>query len=108
MAYILNNDKMKKEAQIWIEAILKSQETNGWFGPKFYSNSKKKDALDYWPNMLVLFTLQNYYEATGDKRVIDFMTKYFKFELSVKDDLFISSYWERLRGGDNLYSVYWL
>ena len=105
MAFILGDEKMKAEAMFWIEAILKSQREDGWFGPLIYN---KDTGNDYWPNMLVLFTLQNYYEVSGDKRVIDFMTKYFKYELAQPDDKIIASYWENMRGGDNLYSVYWL
>ena len=106
MAFIFDDPKMKKEAMIWIEAILKSQKESGWFGPEVKSKDTKQ--LDYWPNMLVIFTLQDYYEFSNDKRVLDFMEKYFKFELSVPKNEFLSSYWEKSRGGDNLYSIYWL
>jgi hypothetical protein len=105
MAFIFNDPAMKAEAMIWIEAIFKSQKPSGWFGPEIYSNTNN---LDYWPNMLVLFTLQNYYEYTKDLRVLDFMKKYFQFELNVPENTFLTSYWEKSRGGDNLYSVYWL
>ena len=99
------DEKMLEETKLWIEAILASQREDGWFGPLIYN---EKTGNDYWPNMLVLFTLQNYYEFTGDKRVIDFMTKYFKYEMAQPDGKIIASYWENMRGGDNLYSVYWL
>lgn len=105
MAFIFDDAEMKQEAIVWIEAILNSQQENGWFGPEVRSGNGN---LDYWSNMIVLFTLQNYYEYSGDERVIDFMTKYFQFELTVPDEAFLSSYWENSRGGDNLYSVYWL
>ena len=105
MAYMKGDEKMLEETKLWIEAILASQREDGWFGPLIYN---EKTGNDYWPNMLVLFTLQNYYEFTGDKRVIDFMTKYFKYELAQPDGKIIASYWENMRGGDNLYSVYWL
>ena len=105
MSFILKDEKMKAETMVWIEAILASQRPDGWFGPMI---TNKNTGNDYWPNMIVLFTLQNYYEATGDKRVIDFMTKYFKYELAQPDGKIIASYWENMRGGDNLYSVYWL
>ncbi|WP_423127989.1 beta-L-arabinofuranosidase domain-containing protein [Gaoshiqia sp. Z1-71] len=104
MAFIFNDEKMKKEAMVWIEAILNSQKENGWFGPEVRSGNGN---LDYWSNMIALFTLQNYYEYAGDQRVIDFMTRYFQFEMTVPDNEFLSSYWENSRGGDNLYSVYW-
>ncbi len=106
MAFMLNDQQMKKEAMVWIEAILKSQKPDGWFGPEV--RSRETGYLDFWPNMLVLFTLQNYYEYTGDRRVINFMNNYFRYELGVPDKEFLSSYWEDSRGGDNLYSVYWL
>jgi hypothetical protein len=106
MAFIFNDPAMKKEAMIWIEAILKSQKEDGWFGPVVKAG--KDGNTDFWPNMLVLFTLQDYYEFTNDQRVITFMKNYFRFEMSVPDEKFLSSYWENSRGGDNLYSVYWL
>lgn len=105
MAFMFNDEAMKKEAMIWIEAILKSQKPNGWFGPEVRTD---KGNLDFWSNMVVLFTMQNYYEYSGDKRVLEFMKRYFQFELTVPDEQFLSSYWENSRGGDNLYSVYWL
>ena len=105
MAYMKGDEKMLEETKLWIEAILASQREDGWFGSLIYN---EKTGNDYWPNMLVLFTLQNYYEFTGDKRVIDFMTKYFKYEMAQPDGKIIASYWENMRGGDNLYSVYWL
>lgn len=106
MAFILNDPAMKKEAMVWIEAILKSQKADGWFGPIVKAGNEGN--IDFWSNMLVLFTMQNYYEYSKDERVIDFMRKYFRYEINVPDDQFLSSYWEDSRGGDNLYSVYWL
>lgn len=104
LAFILHDKNMIAEAKPWIEAIFKSQKEDGNFGPVIL----RKEIQDYWPNMLVLWIMQNYYEYTKDKRVIDFMTKYFHYELSVQDDKFLQDYWEKSRGGDNLWSVVWL
>lgn len=106
MAFIFDDKEMKKEAMIWIEAIFASQKENGWFGPGYTVHGT--DKMDFWSNMIVLFTMQNYYEYTGDARVVEFMKKYFAFELTVPDEDFLASYWQNSRGGDNLYSVYWL
>jgi hypothetical protein len=106
MAFIFNDPEMKEEAMIWIDAILKNQKDDGWFGPVVKAG--KSGNTDFWPNMLILFTLQDYYEYTNDQRVIEFMKKYFQFEMNVPDEKFLSSYWENSRGGDNLYSVFWL
>ena len=104
MAYVLADKKRIETAKQWIEAILKSQKPDGNFGPVVL----RKGVQDLWPNMLALWILQNYYEYTGDKRVPDFMSRYFKYQLTVPDDKFMKDYWENSRAGDNLWSVAWL
>lgn len=104
MAYILGDKKMIDEAKTWIEAVFKSQRPDGYFGPWIEKNGKP----DLWGNMIMLWCLQSYYEYSGDSRVIDLMTKYFKWQLNLPDDRFLKDYWENSRGGDNLLSVYWL
>jgi len=58
--------------------------------------------------MIMLFCLQDYYDFTGDKRVIELMTKYMKYLMTVPEERFLVGYWPKMRGGDLLYSVYWL
>ena len=104
LAICLGDKAMLNETKFWINAILKSQRVDGNFGPIVLH----KGIQDYWPNMIVLSLLQNYYEYTTDKRILDFMTKYFHYELTVPDNKFLEDYWENSRGGDNLWSVVWL
>lgn len=104
LAFILQDKKMIDEAMIWIEAILNSQRENGSFGPI----NGKPDKPELWAQMIVLTTLEHYYEYSNDKRVLDLMTNYFKWQLTLKDESFLEDYWENSRGGDNLYSVLWL
>ncbi len=123
IGYILKDTSMIGEARIWIEGALNSQQESGFFGPSLawesYASDENKTQerlaeklkkRDYWPNMIMLYCLQSYYEYSGDKRVIDLMTKYFKYQLNVRDEDFLSEvqYWQRIRGGDNLHSVLWL
>ena len=107
-AYILEDEKMIMEAQIWVDAAIASQRPDGNFGPIMVSD--KDGTQDFWSNMIMLYCLQSYYEYTQDERVIDLMTKYFEFQLSLPDEQLLSKtqYWQRIRGGDNLYSVTWL
>ena len=56
----------------------------------------------------MLYCLQSYYEYSRDQRVLDLMTRYFKYQLSVPENAMLTEYWQRMRGGDNIYSVYWL
>ena len=40
--------------------------------------------------------------------MLDLMTRYFKYQLTVPDDRMLTGYWQKMRGGDNLHSIYWL
>lgn len=104
LAYILADKKMKDEAFGWIEAALKSLRADGFFGPENIKDGKP----ELWAQMIMLSTMQTYYEYTADKRVLDLMTRYFRWQLALPDDQFLEDYWENSRGGDNLYTVLWL
>lgn len=60
--------------------------------------------------MVMLKVLQQYYMATGDRRVIDLMTSYFRYQLKMlpENELGYVTFWANRRGGDNLAVVYWL
>lgn len=105
LAYQLKDEAMIRESKTWIEAALASQRTDGDFGP----NQRFEDgSRDFWGNMLMLECLRTYYEVSNDRRVIDLMTKYFHYQLDIPDKEFLTGYWQRARGADNLASVFWL
>lgn len=106
IAYVLNDKKMIDETMIWVNGTLNSQRDNGDFGPFVIRKSNGKR--DLWAQMLMLFVLQSYYEHSQDPRVITHMTRYFKWQMTIPETDFLTDYWENSRGGDNLYSVYWL
>jgi hypothetical protein len=111
LGYVLGDERVVREARVWLEGALASSRSNGYFGPENnLTNAGGKP--DLWPNMLMLNALQSYYEYSGDRRVLDVMTRYFKWEASIPDSDFLSrddaGYWQFERGGDNLESVYWL
>jgi len=108
LGYVLSDKRIIDEAQTWIDATIASQREDGYFGPR--SNLKRIDGSkpDVWPNMIMLNVLQSYYEFSGDKRVIELMTKYFRWQLTVPDEDFLEPFWQNQRAGDNLASVYWL
>lgn len=106
IGYLLGDEAMIAEARTWIEAALRSQRGDGNFGPvRIFENDGSQD---FWANMIMLFCLQSYYEFTGDERVIDLMTRYSRFQMTVPDEVLLTHYWQRMRGGDNLFSIYWL
>lgn len=109
--YLLEDERMIREARSWIEGALGSQQPDGWFGPGeertgVATDLKGRD--DLWPNMIMLFCLQSYHERTGDPRVLELMTKYFKYLAAVPEDRFLVGYWPKMRAGDQLYSILWL
>jgi hypothetical protein len=110
-AYVLGDEGMIEEAKIWINATINSQGEDGWFGPgagRGGAATRLKGRADLWPNMIMLFNLQNYYEYSGDERVINLMKSYFRYLQTYPDDEFLVGFWPRMRAGDMLYTVYWL
>jgi len=110
-AYLLNDKRMIDESRIWIDGALNNQQADGWFGPGKGRKGVATDLTgrdDLWPNMIMLFCLQTYYDASGDARVLDAMTRYFKYLAAVPEDKFLVGYWPSMRGGDQLYSILWL
>ena len=104
IGYILQDEKMIAETKRWLEKVFESQRQDGYFGPTI----KEGEYTDLWSNMIMLWTMQSYYEYSKDERVIPFMKKYFKWQTTVPDNKLLQTYWENSRGGDNLYSIYWL
>lgn len=114
LAYILDDSELKAKVQPWVEWMIKSQKENGYFGPDTdrepESGLQRNNAHDWWPKMVALKILQQYYNATGDERVIKLLTNYFKYQLQElpKTPLDNWTFWGKQRGGDNLMVVYWL
>jgi len=111
LGYVLKDEKIIAETKLWLNKVFESQQLNGYFGPHVIETdhqNNKGQSPDLWPNMLMLWCMQSYYEYSNDARVIPFMTKYFKWQTTVPDNKLLKIYWENSRGGDNLYSIYWL
>lgn len=114
LAYILDDKELIAKATPWIEWALNSQQPDGYFGPsKDYGPERgvqRNNSRDWWPKMVMLKILKQYYSATGDKRVITLMTNYFKYQLKELpvNPLDHWTFWARYRGADNLQVVYWL
>ena len=103
LGFILGDNRITADAKQWIDGIIQSQQPNGYFGSK-----TNFQTLDIWPNMVALYPIRTYYEATGDPKVLNFMTKYFRWLASVPREKLLPGSWQKIRGGDNLESIYWL
>lgn len=104
LAYILDDEEMKKESQVWFDAVFANLKSDGFLGPRNYEG----DNPELWAQMVMLWAMQTYYEHSGDERVLSAMTNYFKWEMTVPDAKFLKGLWQEKRGGDNMWSVLWL
>ena len=99
LAYVLDDAELKTKAQKWVDWSLDNQRRNGYFGPQ--NNN------DWWARMPMLYAIRDYYDATGDERVIPFFTKYFQYQNANIESQQLSS-WGKSRAGDNIDIVFWL
>lgn len=117
LAHILDDDRLQAKATPWIEWTLGNQREDGYLGPVPFDEPPTHEAglqrgkrRDWWPKMVMLKILQQHYQATGDDRVIEALTKYFRYQMEQlpKTPLGHWTFWGNRRGGDNLMVVYWL
>ncbi len=99
LAYLLNDEHLISKVKTWIEPILASSSDTGWYGP-----AKNKDR---WPLAVSNKVLMQYYEATGDKRAIDVLTKYFRYLHDTPPD-WPDKDWRGVRAMENAVTGYWL
>lgn len=99
LAWSLGDAALLQKAQRWIEWMLQSQRADGFFGPA--------DNPDWWPRMVALKALTQYHEATGDKRVLPFLDRYFRFQLEHLPQQPLSM-WAAARGQEQLLPMLYL
>ena len=99
LAWLLDDEKLKSVCMEYIEWTLKSQREDGFFGPE--GND------DWWPRMIMLKALIQYFTATVDRRVPEFMFNYFKYQYKTIDKKPLRE-WAVARGAENIEAVVWL
>jgi Uncharacterized protein conserved in bacteria len=120
LAWLLKDVTLQKKVKKYIDWTIDHQRPSGYFGgtTKF---ERDNDTLvtvknvneagdDWWPKMVMLKVMRQYYMATGDARVIDFMSKYFQFQLNTLKTTPLSRWteWAVSRGADNAMMAQWL
>ena len=114
LAWILDDPALKAKATRWVEAILASQQPDGFIGPAedhpFVYGLQRGKSHDWWPRMVAVKILKQYYTATGDKRATDCLSKYFHYQLKTLPQKPLGNWsdWGVWRGADNLEVVLWL
>ena len=114
LAYILQDKALMDKANRWVEAILASQQEDGYLGPAvdhpFVYGLQRGQTHDWWPKMVALKILKQYYMATADARVLRCLQRYFAYQAAHLKETPLDHWtdWGRWRGADNLEVVYWL
>jgi len=99
LAYLLDDGSLLSEVSRWLEWTLNSQDVFGHFGPKTLD--------DWWPFGVILKTLTQYYEASGDSRVIPLMERFFVHMKRELPHNHMRS-WAIIRWADTVLSIIWL
>ena len=99
LAWQLGDDSLIGKAGKWIEWTLGSQGEDGFFGPP--------GNRDWWPRMVMLKALAQYYGATDDARVPAFMDRYFRYEHAHLEERPLGM-WGHARGAENAAQVHFL
>lgn len=118
LGYVLKDERLTALAKRWVEGVMAAQREDGYFGSEENRGggpenmqlgvAGKLKGPDLWPQMPMLDALKSWHEATGDKRVLEFMTRYFAWQAKLPKEQLLAGSWQKIRGGDNLESVLWL
>lgn len=93
---------------------LNSQREDGFFGPaKDYPGEagiQRDNSHDWWPRMVMLKMLQQYYSATNDQAGYQVHDQLFPLptETLPENHWATGTFWAEFRACDNLQAVYWL
>lgn len=99
LAYALDDATLKAKAQRFMDWTLDHTASDGMLGPP--SNN------DWWPRVVMLKALTQYFECTGDPRVIPVMSRYLRYQLATLPARPLRD-WSKFRWQDELLSVIWL
>lgn len=93
-------------ARKWIDAVLATQQSDGFFGPTRLRTSLNAGP-DFWPFLPLLMALRTYEEYANDARIVPFITRFMKFMHAQAAGVFRTS-WISYRIGDALDIALWL
>ncbi len=119
LAYLLDDAVLKTKVLKYINWTIDHQRPSGYFGPVTKAERDSSAVItlanpdkgeDWWPKMVMLKVIQQYYTATNDERVIKFLTNYFHYQLEALKLCPINKWteWAESRGTENIMVAQWL
>jgi DUF1680 family protein len=104
LAQLTGDERLRKIATRWIEAVITSQQKDGYYGSSYNRLVEGKNGqkiVDVWPHMVMNDALISHCEATGDARIVPMLTRFFAFCRDLPDNLFLPQiswdYYEKYR-----------
>jgi hypothetical protein len=109
LAYLLEDEKLIAKANRWIEWSLASQKDDGSFGPERIEtvNNDVNKKQDWWHYMIMLKVMTQHAEATGDARIVPFLTAFFHYVHDTIEEQPLQG-WAEARGAEMLLCILWL
>lgn len=104
MAYFLDDKDLITRAKKYIDAIISSQNDDGWICP---CSNEERENYDVWAALLISKVLAMYADFEGDDRIVDVLTKCFK-SLDKHTDAFTLRNWGAARWFEGLIGIFWL
>lgn len=105
LGYVTGDTRVQNETTRWINGVLATQASDGYFGPTALRTSLGGGP-DFWPHMPMLHAIRSYAEFTGDGRIVPFFTRFFRYVNTFGASAFNQS-WGSLRWADTLEVVFW-
>jgi hypothetical protein len=109
LAYLLEDERLIAKANRWVEWSLASQREDGRFGPDRIKTvgQDAEGEQDWWHYMIMLKVMTQHHEASGDERIVPFLTKFFRYVASSIVARPLHG-WAKTRGAEMLICIVWL
>ncbi len=105
LAFQLESSDLIKQIEKYINYILDQQQNDGWFGPTKWGENPEYDP---WPNMVLCKALIQYFEISGDKRIVPALLAYYHKLDEILDDYPLGHSWAQMRWMDGVWGIHWL
>lgn len=122
LGVLLDDARIQEESLRWIEAVIASQQKDGYYGAPLHKAVEGKDGsvvADLWPHMVMNDALISHWEHTGDERIPPMLTRFFAWCAKLPAERFIppvdglaafgswKPFIQTARSGDMLPQIYW-
>ena len=106
LAYLLDDEDMKKRAKRYIDKIIESQQEDGWICP---NGDVPREKYDTWAVILIAKVLTVYYDCSRDKRIPSVVYRIFKNYYELLESKSISMFsWAKYRWFEAFVTLKWL